>query len=149
MSTRIFSQKKLHEKTYFSMDPYSVILAWVQSWNNSENWWNCDVRTNTFHVIYISWFWHRYKIERDCLIRQNFFTKTCLMNNHFSCDPHYVILAWMQNRNISEKFMKLWSPPEFFHKNMSHEQLLLMWSMFRDSSMDTKLKYFWKTHESV
>ena len=45
--------------------------------------------------------------------------------------------------------MKLCSPPEFIHKNMSHEQFLFTWSTFGDSSMGTKLKYFWKTHESV
>jgi len=45
--------------------------------------------------------------------------------------------------------MKLWSPPEIFHKKIIHEQLLFMWSTLRDSSMGTKLKYFWKTHESV
>jgi len=28
----------------------------------------------------------------------------------------------------------------FFHKNMSHEQLLFTWSIFRDSSMGKKLK---------
>ena len=60
-----------------------------------------------------------------------------------------MILALVQNWNISEELMKLWSPPEFFHKNMSHEQLPFMWSTFRDSSMGTKLKYFWKTHETV
>jgi len=38
------------KKKNFLMDPYSVILAWVQSWNNSENWWNWDVWTITFHV---------------------------------------------------------------------------------------------------
>jgi len=38
-----------------------------------------------------------------------------------------------------EKLMKLCSPPESFHKNMSHEQLLCTWSTFRDSSMGTKL----------
>jgi len=37
--------------------------------------------------------------------------------------------------------MKRWSLPEFFQKNMSHEQLLFIWSTFRDSSMGTKLKY--------
>jgi len=41
------------------------------------------------------------------------------------------------------------SPPEFFHKNMTHEQLLLTWSTFRAASMGTKLKYFWTTHETV
>jgi len=44
--------------------------------------------------------------------------------------------------------MKLCSPPEFFHKNMSHEQLLFMLSTLRASSMGTKLKYSWKTHET-
>ena len=29
------------------------------------------------------------------------------------------------------------------------KQLLFMWSTFRDSSIGTKLKYFWRTHESV
>jgi len=45
--------------------------------------------------------------------------------------------------------MKVCSPPEFLHKNMSHEQLHFTRSIFRDYSMGTKLKYFWKTHESV
>jgi len=45
--------------------------------------------------------------------------------------------------------MKLWSTLEFFHKNMSHKQLAFMWSKFRDSSMGTNLKYFWKTHETM
>jgi len=36
-----------------------------------------------------------------------------------------------------------------FSQNMSHEQLLFTWSTLRDSSMGTKLKYFWKTHETV
>jgi len=78
-----------------------------------------------------------------CVVRLTFFTKTCLMNNYFSRDPHFVILAWVQSWNIFEKLMKVWSRPEFFNKNMSHEQLLFMWSTFRDSSMGTKLKYFW------
>jgi len=46
------------------------------------------------------------------------------MNNYLSCDPHYVILRWVQSWNIFEKLMKLWSPPEFIHKIVSHEQLL-------------------------
>ena len=29
------------------------------------------------------------------------------------------------------------------------EQLLFMWFTFRDSSIGTKLKYFWRTHETV
>jgi len=45
--------------------------------------------------------------------------------------------------------MKLWSTPEFFHKNMSHKQLDFVWSNIRDSSMGSKLKYFWKTRETV
>jgi len=120
-----------------------------------KNRWNCDVWIITFHVIYISWFQHSYKIKLfqknswNSVVRQNFFTKTCLTNNYLSCDPHFVILAWVHNWNISEELMKLCSPPEVFHKNMSHEQLLFMWSTFRDSSMGTKLKYFWQTHESV
>jgi len=32
---------------------------------------------------------------------------------------------------------------------MSHDQLAFTLSTFRDSSMVTKLKYFWKTHESL
>ena len=79
-----------------------------------------------------------------CEVCLNYFTKTCLTNNYFSCDPHFVILAWVQSWNIFEKLMKVWSLPEFFHKNMSHEQLLFTWSKFRDSSMGTNLKYFEK-----
>jgi len=45
--------------------------------------------------------------------------------------------------------MKVCSPPECFHKNMSHDQWLFTWSIFHDSSMGPKWKYFWKTHESV
>jgi len=51
--------------------------------------------------------------------------------------------------NIFEKLIKVFSPPEFFHRNMSLEQLLSTWSTLRDSSMGTKFKYFWKTHETV
>ena len=53
-----------------------------------------------------------------------------------------MILAWVQGWNIFEKRMKLWSPPEFIHKIMSHEQLPFMQSTLRDSSMGTKLEYF-------
>jgi len=52
-----------------------------------------------------------------------FFHKSCLTNNYFSCDPHLVILAWEQSWNIFEKLMKLWIPPEFIHKNMSHDHM--------------------------
>ena len=76
----------------------------------------------------------------------NLFTKSCLTNNYLSCDPHFVILACAQSWNIFDKLMKLWSPPDFFHKNMSQEQLVFTWSTFRDSSMGTKLKYFQKPH---
>jgi len=92
---------------YFSCDPHYVILAWVQSWKFLKNSWKF-------------------------VVRLNFFTKTCLTNNSLSRDPHYMILAWVQNWNIFEKLMKLWSLPEIFHKNMSHEQLLFTWSTFRD-----------------
>jgi len=44
--------------------------------------------------------------------------------------------------------MKLGSPPNSFHKNMSHKQLHFTWSTFCDSSMGTKLKYFWLTYET-
>jgi len=106
-------------------------------------------------VIHITWFWHGYKVEIflknswNCVVRLIFFTKTCLTNNLFSRDPLFVILRWVQSWNNFEKLMKLWSPPEFFHKSKSHEQLAVMWSTFRDSSMGTMLKYFWKIHESL
>ena len=50
-----------------------------------------------------------------CEVRLNFFTKTCFMNNYFSRDPHFVILAWVQSWNIFEKLMKVCSPPETTH----------------------------------
>jgi len=84
-----------------------------------------------------------------CVVLQNFFTETCLTNNYFSRDPHFVNLSWAQSWNIFKKLMNVCSPPEFIHKNMSHEQLLFTWSTFSDSSMGTKLKYIWKTHECV
>jgi len=99
---------------YFSCEPHFVILAWVQNWNILKNSWNCNVRLN-------------------------FFTKICLTNNHFSCDPHYVILAQVQSWNIFEKLMKVCSPPEFFHKNMSHEQLLIA---YQNTNLLT-LIYYW------
>jgi len=58
----------------------------------------------------------------------NFFTKTWLTNNYFWRDPHFVLLAWVQSWNTFEQLMKLWSPPDFFHKIMSHEQLPFVWS---------------------
>jgi len=78
-----------------------------------------------------------------------FFYKKYLTNNYLSCDPHFLIPAWVQIWNIFENLMKVCSPPEFFHENISHEQLLFTWSTFPDSSRGTKLKYFWKTHETV
>jgi len=110
--------------SYLSCDPYFVILAWVQNWNIFEK-----------HM----------KLRSP----PEFFTINCLTNNYLSCDPYFVILAGVQSWSIFEKFMKVSSPPEFFHKNVSHEQLRFTWFTFRDSSMGTKLKYFWKTHETV
>jgi len=112
-------------------------------------------RTIIFHVIHISRFKHKCKVEiflkysLKCKVRYNFFTKTCLTYNYFSRDPHSVIQAWEQSWNIYEILIKVCSSLEFFHKNMSHEQSLFTWSIFRDSSMSTKLKYFWNAHESV
>jgi len=92
------------------------------------------------------WFWKTHETGKSAW---SFFKKTCLTYNCLSRDPHFVILAFVQNRNIFEKLMKVCSPLDFFHKSMSHEQLRLTWSIFRDSSMGTKLKDFSKTHESV
>ena len=109
-----FFTKNIRIKNDFLMDTYSMILAWVQRWNNFEKLMKLRCR-----------------------------------HNYFSSDQHFVILAWVQSWNIFEKLMKVCSPPEFFHRNMSHEQLLFTWSTFRDSSMGTKLKHLWKTHERV
>jgi len=106
-------------------------------------------------MIHISWFYNRHKVEIflknswNCEVCLNLFTKSCLTNNYLPYDPNFVILAWVQSSNIFEKLMKIGSPPEFIHKIMSHEQLAFTWSTFGDSSMGTKLKYFWKTHETV
>ena len=113
-----FFTKTCLTNNYFSHDAHFVILAWVQSWNIFE------------------------KLMK-LLIPTEFFTKTCLTNNYFSHDAHFVILAWVQSWNIFQKLMKLLIPTDFFHKNMSHEQLLFTWCTFRDSSIGTKLKYFW------
>jgi len=40
--------------------------------------------------------------------------------------------------------MKVCRSPEFFRQDMSHEQLLFTWSKH-----GYKVKYFWKTHETV
>jgi len=56
------------------------------------------------------------KYSWKCVVRLNFFTKTCLMNNYLSRDPNFVILAWVQTWNIFEKLMKLCSMLEFFTK---------------------------------
>jgi len=60
-----------------------------------------------------------------------------------------MILVEVQNWDILKKLVKLWSFPESFHNNMSHEQILFTWSIFRDSSIGTKLEYIWKTDENV
>jgi len=111
-------------------------------------------RTITFHMIQISLFWHGYKVEIilenswNCEVRRNLFTKTCLTNKYFSRDPYFVILTWVQNWNYFEKLMKLGSLPNSFHENMSHKQFHITGSIFCDSSMGTKLKYFWITYET-
>ena len=81
----------------------------------------------------------------ETVMSTKIFHEICLTKHYFSCDPHFVILAWVQNWNNFEQLMKLWCLPKFFQKNMSHEQSLSMWSTFRDSSMGTKLKWFWNT----
>ena len=151
---------------YFSRDPHFVILAWVQSWNIFEILMKVCSPPEFFHKNMsqeqLSFMWSTFRYSRmgtklkyvwktheTVQSARNFFTKTWLTNNYFSLDPHFAILAWVQSSNIHEKHVKLWSPPEFFHKNMSEEQLLFTWSIFRDSSMSAKLKYFWNTHESV
>jgi len=158
-----FFTKTCLTNNYFSCDPHYVILAWVQSWNISEKLIKVCSPLEFFHKnmchkqLPLTWSTFRHssmgtiflKNSWNCEVRLNFFTKTCLPNNYFSCDPHFVILAWVQSWNIFEKLMKLWSSPEFFHKNMSHQQLPFMWCTLRDSSMGTKLKYFWKTHETI
>jgi len=47
---------------------------------------------------------------------QNFFTKTCLSNNFFSRDPHFVILAWVQSWNILENSWNCEVRQTFFTK---------------------------------
>jgi len=89
----------------------------------------------------LKYFW---KSHETVLSTWNFSQKTSLTNNYISRDPHFVILAWVQSWNIFEKLMKLCSPLEFFHKNMSQEQLLFTWSTFRDSSMGTSWNVFEK-----
>jgi len=161
-----FFTKTCLTNNYFSHDPHFVILAWVQSWNIFEKLlkvcspleffhknmsheqllftWStfCDSSMGTKLKLFLKNWW-------NCEVCLNFFRKTCLTNNYFSCDPHYVILAWVQSWNISDKLMKVCSPLEFFHKNLCHKQLPLTWSTFRHSSMGTKFKYFWKTHETI
>jgi len=133
---------------YFWKTHEIVKSAWIYSQNHVS-------QTITFHVIHISWFWRGYKVEIflkylwNCEVRQNLIEKSCITNNYLSCDPYFVILAWVQSWNIFLKLMKVCSPPEFFLKNMSHELLLFTWSIFCDSTMGRKLKYFWKTHETV
>ena len=131
-----------------------MILTWIHSWNNLEKLMKVWCLPEFFHknmphedLLFMwstfrdssmgtkwKWFWKTWNFD----VRHNFFTEICLTNNYFSCDPHFVILAWLQSLNIFEKLMKVWCLPEFFHKNMSHEQSLFMWSTFRDSSMGTK-----------
>ena len=165
MSAWIFSQNASHEQLLFTWSTFRDCCMGTKVEIFLKNSWKCVVRqifsqkdvsqTITFHVIHISWLYHGYKAEIFfktswiCEVRLNFFTKTCLTDNYFSRDPRFVIVAWVQSWNIFEKLMKLWSPPDFFQKNMSHEQLPFMWFTLRDSSMGTKLKYFWKPHETV
>ena len=94
----------------------------------------------------LKYFWKSHEILKSA---RNFFTKTCLTNNYFSCGPHYVILVWYKVEIFLKISWKCVVRLNFFRKNMSHKQLLFTWSPFRDSSMGTKFKYFWKTHETV
>ena len=129
-----FGDSSMGTKLKYFWKPHKCVYsAWICSQKHVS-------RTITFHVIHITWFQHGYKVEIFlknswmCVIRLNFFTKTCLTNNYFSRDSHFVILAWVQSWNIFEKLMNVCSAPEFFHKNMSHEQLLFTWSTFRDDA---------------
>jgi len=160
-----FFTKTCFTNKYFSRDPHFVILAWVQSWNIFEILMKVCSPPEFFHRNMsheqLPFMWSTLRDSGmgtklkyfcnswNCVVRLNFLIKTCLTNNYLSRDLLFVILAWVQSWNIYEKHMKLWSSPEFFHKNPSHQQLPFMWSTLRDSSMGTKLKYLWKTHESV
>jgi len=66
---------------------------------------------------------------------------------------HVIHFTWFYHGYKIETFLKnSWQCVvrlNFFHKNMSHEQLLFTWSILLVSDMGTKLKYFWKTHEIV
>jgi len=109
---------------YFSCDPHFVILAWVQSWNIFEK-----------------------LMKLQCPLE--FFHKTCLTNNYFSRDPCFVIRAWDKIEIFLKNSWKCVVNLIFLHKNMSHEQLPFMWWTFHHSSMGTKLKCLWKTHETM
>ena len=149
-----FSQKS-RMKNYFWMDPSSVILAWVQSWNNSEK---LDETVMSEQLLFmwstfrdssigtkLKYFWRAHETVKSTRI---------FSQKHVSWTITFHVMQ-LCDSSIGTKFkylkktMKVYSPPEFFHKNMSHEQLFFTWSIFRDSSMWAKLKYFWKTHESV
>jgi len=140
--------KALTKVEIFLKYSLKCVAAWIFSQKHVS-------RTIAFHVIHISWSKHESKVEIflkyswKCVFRLNFFTKTCLTNNYLSCDPHFVILEWVQSWNVFEKLMKQCCLLEFFHKYMSHEQFLFTWSSFRGSSMRTKLKHSWKTRQTV
>jgi len=109
----------------FSHDPHFVILAWVQSWNIFQKLIKVWSPLEFFSQKHVSW----------------------TITFHVICISRFYheYKVW----NIFEILMKVCSPLEFFHKNMAHEQLLFTWSTFRDSNLGTKLKYFWKSHETV
>ena len=138
-----------HER-YLSIDLYFLIaiVAWEESLNNFENFkklW-CQPQFFTKNIrIKNDFLMDTYSMTLAWVQRWNISEKLIKLwcrNNYFSCDQHFVILAKAQNWSIYEEIEKLCSPPEFLHKNTSHEQLLFTWSTFRDSSMGTKLKNF-------
>jgi len=109
--------KALTKVEIFLKYSLKCVAAWIFSQKHVS-------RTIAFHVIHISWSKHESKVEIflkyswKCVFRLNFFTKTCLTNNYLSCDPHFVILEWVQSWNVFEKLMKQCCLLDFFHKNI-------------------------------
>jgi len=121
---KIFSQKHASRTIYISRDPYCVILAWVQSWNNFEKLMKLGSPPNSFH--------------KNMSHKQLHFTWSTFCDSIMGTKLKYF---WITDETEKSAWI--------FDKNITHEQILLQRSTFRDSSMGTKLKYFWKIHEAL
>jgi len=76
------------------------------------------------------------KNQWNCKVRRNFFTKTCLTKNHFSHDPHFVIMHRKKTHDLlTENLCSLQTSGE-----MNYEMWITWKVIFRETCFCEKIE---------